>query len=191
MPDVIGVFEAAKAAVTHPTAVAANRAQLVSLVRSNLFGFNAPAIAATEGAYEAMWAQNVTALSGYHGAASAVAAQLAPWQQALQALPGLAGSAAAKPAANILQTVATEDKQAIVTQKNLAKTELSSAGNIAIKDLSKAGTALGSGHIAQAAVDVTAAGLIETGVVPYVAIQDAALLLELPIADIAVIGEQL
>ena len=89
------IFEAAKAAITHPAAVTGNRLQLLSLVRSNLFGFNAPAIAATEGAYEEMWAQNVAALSGYHGAASAVVAQLAPWQQlpSAQATPAVALSA--------------------------------------------------------------------------------------------------
>lgn len=86
------IFEAAKAAITHPAAVTGNRLQLLSLVRSNLFGFNAPAIAATEGVYEEMWAQNVAALAGYHGAASAVAAQLAPWQQlpSAQATPAVA-----------------------------------------------------------------------------------------------------
>jgi PPE-repeat protein len=40
------VFEAAHAATVHPMAVAANRTTLVQLVRSNLLGFNAPAIAA-------------------------------------------------------------------------------------------------------------------------------------------------
>src|SRR6185437_1248599 len=45
------IFDAVRAAVTHPSAVAANRVQLVNLVRSNLFGFNAPAIAAAEGVY--------------------------------------------------------------------------------------------------------------------------------------------
>lgn len=86
------IFEAAKAAITHPAAVTGNRLQLLSLVRSNLFGFNAPAIAATEGAYEEMWAQNVAALSGYHGGASAAVAQLAPWQQlpSAQATPAVA-----------------------------------------------------------------------------------------------------
>jgi hypothetical protein len=38
---------------------------------------------------------------------------------------------------------------------------------------------------------VTAVALIGTGIFPYVAIQGAALLLELPVADIAIIGEQL
>lgn len=67
---IAGIFEAAKSAITHPAAVLANRLQLVQLVRSNLSCFAAPAIAATEGAYEEMWAQNVASLTGYHSAAS-------------------------------------------------------------------------------------------------------------------------
>ena len=78
-----GAFEAARAATVHPTMVSANRTQLVSLVTSNLFGQNAPAIAATEANYEQMWAQDVAAMAGYHAGASAAAAQLAPWQQSL------------------------------------------------------------------------------------------------------------
>lgn len=42
------VYEAARAATAHPALVAANRNQLLSLVLSNLFGQNLPAIAATE-----------------------------------------------------------------------------------------------------------------------------------------------
>jgi PPE-repeat protein len=76
-------FEAARAATVHPAMVAANRTQLVSLVTSNLFGQNAPAIAATEANYEQMWAQDVAAMAGYHAGASAAAAQLAPWQQSV------------------------------------------------------------------------------------------------------------
>jgi hypothetical protein len=77
-------FEAAFAATVHPAVVGANRAQLVSLVRSNLLGLNAPAIAAIEADYEQMWAQDVAAMVGYHGAASAAVGQLMPWQQAAQ-----------------------------------------------------------------------------------------------------------
>ncbi|MGO9158556.1 PPE family protein [Mycobacterium sp.] len=79
-----GAFEAAFAATVHPAVVAANRAQLVSLVRSNLLGLNAPAIAAIEADYEQMWAQDVAAMVGYHGAVSAAVGQLMPWQQAAQ-----------------------------------------------------------------------------------------------------------
>jgi PPE-repeat protein len=78
--SVAGVFESALAATVHPAVVAANRSNLVSLVMSNLFGQNAPAIAATEGQYEEMWAQDVAAMVGYHAGASAAAAQLTPIQ---------------------------------------------------------------------------------------------------------------
>ena len=74
--SVAGVFESALAATVHPAVVAANRSNLVSLVMSNLFGQNAPAIASTEGQYEEMWAQDVAAMVGYHAGASAAAAQL-------------------------------------------------------------------------------------------------------------------
>ncbi|WP_415624097.1 PPE family protein, partial [Mycobacterium intermedium] len=86
---VVSAFEAAKSAVVHPLAVAANRDAFVQLVRSNFFGFNAPFIAAVEGAYEEFWAADVAAMTGYHSAVSSVAAQLAPWQQTLQHLPGI------------------------------------------------------------------------------------------------------
>ena len=71
-------FEAALATVVDPGLVATNRGQLLSLVRSNLFGQNAPAIAAAEAAYEQMWAQDVAVMSGYHAGASATVAQLGP-----------------------------------------------------------------------------------------------------------------
>jgi len=61
----------------------------VSLVTSNLFGQNAPAIAAVEAEYEQMWAHNVAVMSGYHASASATVAQLGQWEQALENLPGL------------------------------------------------------------------------------------------------------
>jgi len=84
-------FEAALATIVDPGSITANRGQLVSLVISNLFGQNAPAIAAAEAAYEQMWAQDVAAMSGYHAGASATVAQLGQWEQALENLPGLPG----------------------------------------------------------------------------------------------------
>lgn len=51
---IAGVFEAARSATIQPIAVAANRSQILRLVMSNLFGQNAPAIAATEAVYEEM-----------------------------------------------------------------------------------------------------------------------------------------
>ncbi|WP_142276808.1 PPE family protein, partial [Mycobacterium persicum] len=84
---VAGAFESALAATVHPAAVAANRSDFVSLVLSNLFGQNAPAIAAAESIYEEMWAQDVTAMVAYHAGAAAAVAQLVSPPQALQSLP--------------------------------------------------------------------------------------------------------
>ncbi|MBX9640420.1 MAG: PPE family protein [Mycobacteriaceae bacterium] len=81
--SVAAIFETARAAVAHPVAVRANRLQFLSAIRSNFLGLNGPLIAAIEGAYDELWAQNVSALVGYHGAASAAAAQITPWQEAL------------------------------------------------------------------------------------------------------------
>jgi PPE-repeat protein len=75
---VAGAFEAALAATVHPLQVAANRNGFVQLVMSNLFGQNAPAIAAAEAEYEQMWAQDVAAMVGYHAGASAAGGALGP-----------------------------------------------------------------------------------------------------------------
>lgn len=64
------------------------------MVMSNIFGQNAPAIAAAEAAYEEMWAQDVAAMFGYHSGASVVAAALSPWEQLLQNAPALSPLAA-------------------------------------------------------------------------------------------------
>jgi PPE-repeat protein len=71
-------YEAAFAATVPPPAVAANRAQLMSLVATNFLGQNTPAIAATEAQYAAMWAQDAAAMHGYAGSA-AIATQLTPF----------------------------------------------------------------------------------------------------------------
>ncbi|MCV7340581.1 PPE family protein [Mycobacterium haemophilum DSM 44634] len=98
---VASAFESALAATVHPALIAANRNQLVSLVVSNLFGQNAPAIAGAEAQYEQMWAQDVAAMVGYHSGASAAAGQLAPWQQSLHHLAGkLAATLGLSPVTN-------------------------------------------------------------------------------------------
>ncbi len=61
-----------------PPLIAANRAQLATLVATNFFGQNAPAIAATEAQYAEMWAQDAAAMYSYSAAAQA-AAQMVPF----------------------------------------------------------------------------------------------------------------
>lgn len=73
------VLEATSTALP-PRAVVANRTQLTTLIATNLLGHNAPAIAATEGQYGEMWAQDVAAMFGYAASttSSNVDARLAP-----------------------------------------------------------------------------------------------------------------
>ncbi|MGB3473974.1 MAG: PPE family protein [Mycobacterium sp.] len=66
---VAAAYESAFAATVPPTVVAANRTLLATLVATNFFGQNTPAIAATEAAYAEMWAQDAVAMYGYAAAA--------------------------------------------------------------------------------------------------------------------------
>lgn len=91
-------YETAFAMTVPPALVASNRVTLATLVATNIFGQNTPAIAATEAQYLEMWAQDVAAMNGY--AASATnAAQVV----AFETPPATtnAGAAAATPAAGI------------------------------------------------------------------------------------------
>lgn len=63
------VFETALATTVHPAVVTANRSLLATLVATNLLGQNSPTIAATEAAYEQMWAQDVAAMTAYDSGA--------------------------------------------------------------------------------------------------------------------------
>jgi PPE-repeat protein len=187
------IFEAACAAITHPMAVAANRLQLVSLVRSNLLGLNGPAIATTEGAYEGMWAQNGAALAGYHAAASWVAEQLSPWQQALQTLQGLAAKPAAAVAA--VARAASNDEEIDVTNDIAAIREVGDdniAGFVAMRDttagaLNETADILGGGSSA-ASVAFDSDGLQRAGQVLISAAQfDAETLTRLAIEDVGLV----
>ena len=71
-------YEAAFAATVPPPVIAANRALLLALVSTNIFGQNTAAIAATEADYGEMWAQDAAAMYGYAGA-SAAATTLTPF----------------------------------------------------------------------------------------------------------------
>src|SRR5262249_35118935 len=71
------LFETARVAMVHPAVIVANRIETTVLAATNVLGLNTPAIAAAEASYEQMWAQDVAAMVGYHGGASAVVAELA------------------------------------------------------------------------------------------------------------------
>ncbi|WP_313901994.1 PPE family protein, partial [Mycobacterium tilburgii] len=71
-------FEAAYGMTVPPQVIAANRALLLNLVTTNIFGQNTPAIAATEAEYVEMWAQDAAAMNGY-ALASSSATQMTPF----------------------------------------------------------------------------------------------------------------
>lgn len=71
-------YESAYAATVPPTTVATNRSSTLSLVRSNIFGQNTPAIATSEADYDGMWVQDTVAMESYAGN-SAAALELTPF----------------------------------------------------------------------------------------------------------------
>lgn len=74
----VGAYESAFAMTVPPSVVTANRILLMTLIATNFFGQNTPAIAATEAQYMEMWAQDAVAMYGY-AATSATARDLTPF----------------------------------------------------------------------------------------------------------------
>ncbi len=107
-------YEAAFAMTVPPPMIAANRAQLMALIATNILGQNTPAIAATEAAYGEMWAQDVGAMYEY-AAASAAASALPPFTSPPPTTnpAGVAGQVAA--AAHASATSAGTGAQTIVS----------------------------------------------------------------------------
>jgi PPE-repeat protein len=102
-------YETAFAATVPPPVVAANRAELASLVATNVFGQNTAAIAATEAKYGDMWAQDAAAMYGYAGQ-SAAASQVTPFTSPPQTTN--AGGPAAQSAA-VSQAAGTNTQSAL------------------------------------------------------------------------------
>jgi PPE-repeat protein len=96
-------YEAAFAETVPPPVIAANRAQLMALIATNVLGQNTPAIAATEAQYAEMWAQDAAAMYGY-AASSAVATQLSQFIEPQQTT---SPSGVAAQSAAVTQAVAT------------------------------------------------------------------------------------
>jgi PPE-repeat protein len=113
--------------------IAANRVLLMTLIATNFFGQNTPAIAATEAQYMEMWAQDAAAMYGYAGS-SALATELSRFSDPPNTTtPGAAGSqsaavaeATATPAGNSAQTAAATVTQ-VVASVPQALSQLSSA----------------------------------------------------------------
>ncbi|CAM4420068.1 putative PPE family protein PPE29 [Mycobacterium basiliense] len=75
-------YEAAFAMTVPPPVIAENRIQLITLIATNLFGQNTPAIATTEAEYGEMWAQDAAAMYGYASSAAVATETLTPFEEA-------------------------------------------------------------------------------------------------------------
>jgi hypothetical protein len=64
--DMEKTAQAGENLLAHPSPVAANRVTLASRVATNFLGQNTPAIMAAKAQYAELWAQDVSALLGYH-----------------------------------------------------------------------------------------------------------------------------
>src|SRR5271168_661968 len=82
-------FESALAGTVPLPLVTSNRQLLTSLIQANFLGQLSPAIAATEGDYVEMWAQDVAAMLGYHSGATTVASALPAFSLPTLSLSGL------------------------------------------------------------------------------------------------------
>jgi len=104
-------YETAYAMTVSPLLIVANRAQLMALIATNIFGQNTPAIMATEAEYSEMWAQDATAMYGY-AANSASASTFSIFSSPPQTTNpgGLAGrvGAVAQAAGTKAQTTSTQ-----------------------------------------------------------------------------------
>ncbi len=79
-----GAYETALAATVPPAEIAANRAQLLTLLPANIFGQYNAAIAALEAEYAQFWAQNVAAITGYSASAQSATTGLGSFAEAPQ-----------------------------------------------------------------------------------------------------------
>lgn len=116
-------YEAAFAATVPPHVVAANRLALLTLIATNFFGQNAPAIAAAETAYAEMWAQDATAMYGY-AASSSAATTLTPFAEPPRTTTA---HGAAAQAAAVNQAAGTSAGQARATLVSGLSANISSA----------------------------------------------------------------
>lgn len=105
-------YETAFAATVPPPVIEANRALLMTLIATNIFGQNTPAIAATEAQYAEMWAQDAAAMYSY-AASSAGASLLTPFNEPPQTT---SPSAAAAQSATVAQAAGSSTGSEVTSQ---------------------------------------------------------------------------
>ena len=152
-----GAHAAAFAATVSPPEIAANRAQLMMLVATNIFGQNTPAIATTEAHYGEMWAQDAAAMLGYAASSAATTAKVTPFTAAPQTTSTAGLAAQATAAAQTTGTSTGTGVQSTLSQ--LMSTFQNALQNLA----SPLSSALGGGSSSTgSSTVVTPGGILDT-----------------------------
>jgi PPE-repeat protein len=157
-------YETAFMMTVPPPVIAANRVLLMTLIATNFFGQNTPAIAATEAQYMEMWAQDAAAMYGY-AASSALASELplfptAPnttTEDAAANQTGAVANAVKEPAGNSAQTAASTSSQLSSTTSSPLTSTSGTTVPQALQQLSSTGAATNS---SSGAADPPAVGLL-------------------------------
>jgi PPE-repeat protein len=145
-------FDSAQAATIPTPVIAANRAQLMTLIATNILGQNTPAIFMTEFEYMEFWAQDVAAMLGYHGGAAAVAAALPSFSLPSFSLAGLTGLLGATPLSGALSSVtglAGSGGSALTSALSPVLAPVLSAVSPALSQVSSLASGAGISQIAQ------------------------------------------
>src|SRR6201997_3487127 len=129
-------FESALAGTIPTPVIAANRAQLMTLIATNILGQNTPAIFMTEFEYMEMWAADVAAMLGYHGGAAAVAAALPSFSLPQFNLSGLTGLLASTPLDGVVSQVSGLSESGGLSALSALSPVLSPVTNVASGALS-------------------------------------------------------
>jgi PPE-repeat protein len=116
-----GAFDAAFAATVPPPVIAANRAALMTLIATNILGQNTAAIAATEAQYAEMWAQDVTAMTGYDAGATAAEAMWTPFSAPPTSLAGASTPVATSDVQQLLNSL-TQSLSTSMSRLEMAST---------------------------------------------------------------------
>jgi PPE-repeat protein len=136
-------YQGALTMTVPPTEIAANRLQLASLMSTNVFGQNTPAIATTEAQYGEMWAQDAAAMYTY-AANSGAASQLTTFTAAPSITNPSGGANQAAAAAQAAGAATSGGVQSTLSQitsliptslQNLATPAASSASTLSLTTL--------------------------------------------------------
>jgi PPE-repeat protein len=130
-------YETAFTMTVPPPVVAGNRVLLMTLIATNFFGQNTPAIAMTEAQYMEMWAQDAVAMYGY-AASSSTATELAQFisppnttiADAVSQQAAAVNQAAAIPGGQAAQTAATQLLSAAAVPQGLQQLAASPAAAV-------------------------------------------------------------